>query len=206
MVLGQRGGGWQGGCPVPASFRTLKSCFMHISSPPKPMKSYQGNGAWLSGNSLELLFCADPHTPLFSKSHSNYVIINNTKKLIYLLFGFRLRSLSCSIRGDVGLGRSGQQLRRGFDFHNPLPKLVIVTQSHCHRLWGTLTRWKVCFSYCRKTEEYRSHVPPLWSYLLMSADQRREWKAQPWEASGLVSWEKQYVEHTRLTSDKGDSL
>lgn len=30
--------------------------------------------------------------------------------------------------------RSGQQLHRGFDLHNPLPKLVIVTQSHCHRL------------------------------------------------------------------------
>ena len=200
MVLGQWRGGWQGGFLVSASFRTLKSCFMHISSLPKQRSpiSKQGNCAWLLGNSQELLFCADSHTPLFNKSHSNYVIINNAKKLIHLLLGFRLWSLSCSVRRDGVFGRSEQQLHRGFDLHNPLPKLVIVTQSHCHRLWGTLTKWKFHFSYCSKTEEFRSHLPLFWSYLLMSTDQRRNWKVQPWEASGLVSREKQHLEHAKI--------
>lgn len=64
MVVGQQGGGRQF---FSAKFKTLKSCFMHISSLPKSMKSNQ-QAEKLLGTSLELLLCTALHFPLLVRA------------------------------------------------------------------------------------------------------------------------------------------
>jgi len=63
-VLGQWGGGWWDGFLVSASFRTLKSCFRHISSPPKSTTSHSSGTAHDFGVAVQNSYSVPTRTAL----------------------------------------------------------------------------------------------------------------------------------------------